>query len=80
MQDDQYEMDKTVYDRTCVVCGKSVTHEEATAHLQVENGEMIALCCPLCFGVYEKNPERFLALRALRTVDRKARQRSQSLY
>ena len=79
MQDDQYEMDKVVYDRFCAVCGQNIAYENATAHLQVENGEMIALCCPLCFEVYQKNPQRFLALRALRTVDRNARQRSHPL-
>ena len=49
----------------CIVCGKRVTHGNETARLNVE-GSWVILCCPLCFGVYEKKPEVYLALRDLK--------------
>jgi hypothetical protein len=29
---------------------------------------MIALCCPLCMEVYQKNPQRYLARLAIRNL------------
>ncbi len=46
-------------DKICLVCGKGVEHGGGFARLEVK-GRMIALCCPLCFEVYQKTPERFL--------------------
>ncbi|HET7238120.1 MAG TPA: hypothetical protein VFI76_03795 [Terrimicrobiaceae bacterium] len=53
------------FDKQCLVCGKSVDHGEGFCRLKV--GEhFIALCCPLCMEVYEKNPERYLVKLAIR--------------
>ena len=49
----------------CIVCGKSVLDGEGFCHMRVE-GEMVAICCPLCFENFEKNPKRYLTLRMLR--------------
>jgi hypothetical protein len=32
-------------------------------------GEMVAICCPLCFENFEKNPKRYLSMRGLRRRD-----------
>jgi ribosomal protein L24E len=53
------------WQKHCIVCGKSVLDGEGYAHIRVE-GEMVALCCPLCFETFEKNPKRYLSLRRLR--------------
>lgn len=68
MEEDQYQIESTVYDRICVVCGKSVDYEHASAHLRVGT-EMIAICCQLCNETYQKRPDHFLALRALRAAE-----------
>ena len=56
------------WEKHCIVCGKSVLDGEGFAHLRVE-GEMVAVCCPLCFENFEKNPKRYLSLRRLRRPD-----------
>ena len=56
---------QTDWQRHCIVCGKSVSDNEGYCHMRVE-GEMVALCCPLCFETFEKNPKRYLSLRRLR--------------
>ena len=43
------------WDDQCAVCGKSVGHGEGFSHLNIED-QMIALCCPLCFETFEKDP------------------------
>ena len=43
----------------CIVCGKDVSGNRGFAHLQ-SNGDMIALCSPLCLEMYEKNPVYYL--------------------
>lgn len=48
------------FDKECLVCGKGVEHGEGFCRLKVEE-RMIALCCPLCMEVYQKEPRRFLA-------------------
>ena len=55
------------WDEQCAVCGKSVGHGEGFSHLNIE-GEMIALCCPLCFETFEKNPAKYLSRRAVRKI------------
>jgi YHS domain-containing protein len=55
------------WDEHCAVCGKSVGHSEGFSHLNIE-GEMIALCCPLCFETFEKDPAKYLRLRAARKI------------
>ena len=56
----------------CAVCGKSVGHSEGFSHLNIE-GEMIALCCPLCFETFEKDPAKYLRLRAVRKISEETR-------
>ena len=53
------------WQKHCIVCGKSVLEGEGFSHIRVE-GEMVALCCPLCFETFEKDPKRYLSLRRLR--------------
>ena len=53
------------WDGYCAVCGKSVADHEGFSHLKVE-GEMIALCCPLCFDTFNENPAKYMRRRALR--------------
>lgn len=52
------------WDQICIVCHKSVDHGGGMAHFKVE-GEMIALCCPLCIETFNKNPKQYLSLRKL---------------
>lgn len=56
------------WEKHCIVCGKTVLHGEGFCHMRVE-GEMVAICCPLCFENFEKNPKRYLSLRRLRRPD-----------
>ena len=49
----------------CIVCGKSVLDGEGFCHIRVDE-EMVAICCPLCFETYEKNPQRYLSLHRMR--------------
>jgi len=74
VEEDQYQVENIVYDRVCVVCGKTVDVDEASMHLKVET-EMIAICCPLCYEVYQKKPGYFLALRAIKVTERRAKHR-----
>jgi predicted nucleic acid-binding Zn ribbon protein len=53
------------WQKHCIVCGKSVLEGEGFCHLQVES-EMVAICCPLCFETFEKNPKHYLSLRRIR--------------
>ena len=71
MNEDEYQIENIVYDRVCVVCGKSLHVEEASVHLKVED-QMIAICCPACYEIYQKKPNYFLALRAIRMAERRA--------
>jgi hypothetical protein len=68
VEEDQYKVENTMYDRVCAVCGKSVDFEQASVHLKVET-EMIAIGCPLCYEAYQKRPDHFLALRAIRAAE-----------
>ena len=56
------------WQKHCIVCGKSVLDNEGYCHVRIEN-EMVALCCPLCFETFEKNPKRYLTLRRVRHPD-----------
>jgi YHS domain-containing protein len=53
------------WQKHCIVCGKSVLEHEGFCHLRVE-GQMVAICCPLCFETFEKNPKHYLSLRRFR--------------
>jgi predicted nucleic acid-binding Zn ribbon protein len=53
------------WQKHCIVCGKSVLDGEGFCHMRVEE-ENVAVCCPLCFETFEKNPRRYLTLRRLR--------------
>jgi hypothetical protein len=77
VEEDQYQIENIVYDRVCVVCGKTVDVDEASTHLKVGT-DMIAICCPLCYEVYQKKPSHFLALRAIRATQRRAVHRGDS--
>ena len=55
------------WDEQCIVCGKSVGHAEGFSHLNIES-QMIALCCPLCFETFEKEPAKYLRHRAARKL------------
>jgi predicted nucleic acid-binding Zn ribbon protein len=59
---------ETDWQKHCIVCGKSVLDGEGFCHMRVE-GEMVAICCPLCFETFEKDPKRYLSLRRLRHPD-----------
>jgi YHS domain-containing protein len=74
VEEDQYRDENILYDCLCVVCGKAVKIEESSVHLKV-GGEMISICCPLCYEAYQKRPSSFLALRALRAAQRRATKR-----
>jgi predicted nucleic acid-binding Zn ribbon protein len=54
------------WQKHCIVCGKSVLEGEGYCHMRVE-GEMVAICCPLCFATFEKNPKHYLSLRRFRS-------------
>jgi hypothetical protein len=71
VDEDQIRIEKMLYDRVCVVCGKAVDFEHASAHLKV-GSEMITICCPMCYDIYQRDPDRFLALRAVRIAAKKA--------
>lgn len=53
------------WDQHCIVCQKSVDHGGGMAHFKVE-GEMVALCCPLCIETFNKDPKHYIVLRQLR--------------
>jgi hypothetical protein len=53
------------WQKHCIVCGNCVLDGEGFCHMRVEH-QMVAICCPLCFGTFEKNPKRYLSLRRLR--------------
>jgi predicted nucleic acid-binding Zn ribbon protein len=55
------------FDKVCIVCGKGVEHGEGFCRLKVEE-YFIALCCPLCMEVYEKDPQRYLARITIRNL------------
>ncbi len=55
----------TDWQKHCIVCGKSVSDGEGFCHVRME-GKMVALCCPLCFETFEKDPKHYLRLRRLR--------------
>jgi len=59
---------ETDWENHCIVCGKSVLDGEGYCHMRVE-GEMVAICCPLCFENFAKNPKRYSGLRRLRRID-----------
>jgi uncharacterized CHY-type Zn-finger protein len=48
-------------DDTCVVCGTR-TNGHCFSHLRY-NDRMMALCCPLCFETFQKNPDYYDILR-----------------
>ena len=50
------------WDHLCIVCGKSVDHGGGLAHIKA-GARMIALCCPLCFETFNKDPKHYLMLR-----------------
>ena len=52
------------WDQHCIVCHKSVDHGGGFAHFKIE-GEMVAICCPLCMETFNKEPKRYLTLRKL---------------
>ena len=55
------------WDDHCAVCDKSVGHSEGFSHIEIE-GEMIALCCPLCFETFEKDPSKYMHRRTERKL------------
>jgi predicted nucleic acid-binding Zn ribbon protein len=55
------------FDKVCLVCGKDVEHGEGFCRLKVEE-YFIALCCPLCMEIYQKNPQRYLARLSIRNL------------
>jgi hypothetical protein len=72
--EDEYQDENVVYDRVCVVCGKSVKVEEASVYLKVE-AEMISICCLPCYEVYQKKPNYFPAVRKILVAQRRVIQR-----
>jgi hypothetical protein len=46
----------------CIVCGKDVTGARGFAHIN-HKGEMIALCGPLCVGLFQHNPDYYILRR-----------------
>jgi ribosomal protein L24E len=61
------------WQKHCIVCGKSVLAGEGYSHIRVE-AEMVAICCPLCFDTFEKNPKHYLGLRRFRPIPRKPKE------
>jgi hypothetical protein len=57
--------EEQAFDKQCLVCGKGVEHGEGFCRLKV-NEYFIALCCPLCMEIYQKNPQRFLVKLSIR--------------
>lgn len=55
------------WDDHCLVCGKSVGHHEGLCHVNID-GEMIALCCPLCRETFQKDSDKYLRRRAIRKL------------
>ena len=53
------------WDQYCIVCGKAVDHGGGMAHFKVD-GEMVALCCPLCIETFNKDPKHYIVLRRFR--------------
>jgi hypothetical protein len=60
------------WDEQCAVCGKSVGHGEGFSHLNIES-QMIALCCPLCFETFGKDPAKYLRRRAAQKISEDTR-------
>jgi hypothetical protein len=56
----------------CIVCRKTVDQGEGMAHIRVGD-EMIAICCPLCFETFNKNPKHYLMLREIHRDEVKLR-------
>lgn len=56
------------WDARCIVCRKSVEHGAGLCHLNIE-GNMIALCCPLCLETFQKDPQTYLRRRELRKIE-----------
>lgn len=44
---------------SCIVCDKPVRYGTGFAHIK-QDGEMVTLCCPLCFETFQKKPKFFL--------------------
>jgi len=57
---------QTEWQKHCIVCGKTVLEGEGYCHMRVED-QMVALCCPLCFETFQKNPKQYLSLRRMRS-------------
>jgi hypothetical protein len=53
------------WQKHCIVRGKSVLDGEGFCHMRVE-GEMVAICRPLCLENFQKTPNRNLSMRQLR--------------
>jgi ribosomal protein L24E len=43
----------------CIVCGKDVTGGRGFAHIE-HNGEMVALCGPLCMELFRLKPDYYI--------------------
>ena len=50
------------WDKFCIVCNKNGEGDHGMAHVKVGD-RMIALCCPMCFDMFEKNAKHYLGLR-----------------
>ena len=42
----------------CVVCGKDTTGGRGFMNLHVD-GRELPICCPMCYKVYDEDPERY---------------------
>ena len=49
------------WDHLSIVCGKSVD-QGGLVHIKA-GARMIALCCPLCIEIFNKDPKHYLSLR-----------------
>lgn len=63
------ENDSSGSDALCVVCGKDTSGGRGFMNLHVE-GRPVPICCPMCYKVYEANPERYVTGQKIRAVER----------
>jgi YHS domain-containing protein len=53
------EMVEMAEEKTCQVCGKPVNESEMCFEKEYE-GKTYYACCPVCFSILQKNPEKHI--------------------
>jgi ribosome-binding protein aMBF1 (putative translation factor) len=57
------------FEDTCIVCGKDTSGDRGFMHLNID-GQLIELCCPQCYKVYQEEPARYLSRQTARRIER----------